>query len=282
MNAVTVVQLTDTHLRREGELVHGAVDTHATLRRVLHRLVAARRPVDALVLSGDLADDGAPEAYRRLRALVEPAAAELGAKVLYAMGNHDERVAFAAELLDRETLADSPIDSVAEVRGLRIIVLDSTIPGLHHGRLLPGQLERLAAELRVPAPRGTLLVLHHPPIPSPIIGPDLLRLRDPERLGAVLAGSDVRLIVCGHNHATAAGALAGVPVWVGPALSYGIDTFAPAGRHRGFAASGFSRIDVTEEAAVVTAVDATLARAVYDRDERDILDQLAALGSGRE
>ncbi|MCP2280879.1 metallophosphoesterase [Nocardia amikacinitolerans] len=281
MNAVTVVQLTDLHLRPEGELVHGTVDTLATARRTLSELVTARRPVDALVLSGDLADNGAPEAYRRLRALVTPAADALGAEIVYAMGNHDERVAFAAELLDRTVALETTIDHVTQVRGLRIIVLDSTIPGRHHGELSGPQLDWLAAELRTPVPRGTLVVLHHPPIPSPVAGPDLLRLRRPELLAEAVGGTDVRMIVCGHNHATAAGALAGVPVWVGPALAYRVDPFAPAGRHRGFAGSGFSRIDVMDSGTVATAVETTPAPSVYDRDEREVLDQLAALGAGR-
>ncbi|WP_431955392.1 metallophosphoesterase [Nocardia lijiangensis] len=281
MNAITIVQLTDIHLRPEGELVHGTVDTFAALRRTLDRLVAAGRRVDALVLSGDLADNGAPEAYRRLRAAVTPAADALDAEIVYAMGNHDERVAFAARLLDRTADPDTPLDHVVDVRGLRIIALDSTIPGRHHGRLTETQLDGLAAELRTPAPRGTLLVVHHPPIPSPVAGPDLLRLHRPDLLAEALTGSDVRMIVCGHNHSTAAGALAGIPVWIGPALSYRVDPFAPAGRHRGFAGSGFSRIDVTAAGAVATAVETTPAPPVYDRDEQEILDQLAALGAER-
>ncbi len=72
---LTIVQLTDTHITAGGKLVHDAVDTLDSLRRTLDRIVGSGRRVDALVLSGDLTDNGAPEAYRRLRAVVEPAAA---------------------------------------------------------------------------------------------------------------------------------------------------------------------------------------------------------------
>ncbi|MEV0292342.1 metallophosphoesterase [Nocardia sp. NPDC050710] len=278
---ITIVQLTDTHLRPTGELVHGAIDSHANLIRALDRLIVSGRRIDALVLSGDLADNGAPEAYRRLRAAVEPAADELGAEIVYVMGNHDERVAFGAELLDRDIDRDTPLDRVVEVAGLRIIALDSTIPGHHHGRLTPAQLDRLAAELRTPAPRGTLLVLHHPPVRSPIPGPDFLRLEHPELLASALTGSDVGMIVCGHNHLTGAAALAGIPVWIGPALSYRIDTLAPSGRHRGITGFGFTRIDVLGSSMVATAVEATAAPAIYDRPEQEVLDQLAALAERR-
>ena len=58
--AFTLVQLTDTHLRAEGELVHGSVDTYANLTRVLDQLMASGQRVDAMVFSGDVADDGDP------------------------------------------------------------------------------------------------------------------------------------------------------------------------------------------------------------------------------
>ncbi|WP_405177082.1 metallophosphoesterase [Nocardia sp. NBC_01377] len=280
-DTITVVQLTDTHLRAEGELVHGSIDTHANLLAVLDRLAVARRPVDAIVLSGDLADNGAPQAYRRLRAAVEPVADALGARIVYVMGNHDERSAFGEELLGRTVDPDLPLDSVVDVAGLRIIALDSTIPGHHHGRLSEQQLAWLAEVLSTPAPRGTLLALHHPPVPSPIPGPDFLRLEHPDLLASALAGSDVGMIVCGHNHLTGAAALAGIPVWVAPALSYRIDTLAPQGRHRGVVGFGFTRIDVLGSGMVATAVEATAATTVYDRPEQEVLDQLAALAERR-
>ncbi|WP_067804782.1 metallophosphoesterase [Nocardia beijingensis] len=282
MSEVTIVQLTDTHIRPGGELVHGMVDTYANLTHVLQQLRASRQRIDALVLSGDLTDTGSPEAYRRLRGAVEPVAQELGARTVYVMGNHDERTAFATELLGADPAAldpDTTHDQVADVAGLRVIALDSTTPRRHDGRLEEHQLDWLAAQLREPAPRGTLLVLHHPPIPSPVAATEYLRLERPELLAEVLAGSDVRLIVCGHNHLTGAAALAGIPVWIGPALAYRIDTIAPVGRHRGLIGFGYSRIDLFGSTMVATAIEATPAEILYDRPEQDVLEQLAALAA---
>ncbi|UGT68675.1 metallophosphoesterase [Nocardia gipuzkoensis] len=282
MSEVTIVQLTDTHIRPAGERVHGMVDTYANLTHVLQQLRASRQRIDALVLSGDLTDTGSPEAYRRLRGAVEPVAEELGAKTVYVMGNHDERTAFATELLGADPAAvdpDTTHDQVVDVAGLRVIALDSTTPRRHDGRLEEQQLDWLAEQLREPAPRGTLLVLHHPPIPSPVAATEYLRLERPELLAEVLADSDVRLIVCGHNHLTGAAALAGIPVWIGPALAYRIDTIAPSGRHRGLIGFGYSRIDLLGATLVATAIEATPAETLYDRPEQDVLDQLAALAA---
>nr|WP_225731448.1 MULTISPECIES: metallophosphoesterase [unclassified Nocardia] len=279
MNDSTVVQLTDTHIRPAGQSVHG-VDTYANLTHVLGQLLAADQPIGALVLSGDLTDDGSPEAYRRLRDAVAPVAAELGAAVLYVMGNHDERCAFAVELLDADPAtvrAEQPLDQIIEVGGLRVIALDSTRPGRHEGHLEPTQLTWLADELRRPAPRGTLLVLHHPPVASPLAATEFLRLQRPELLETTVAGTDVRMIVCGHNHLTAGAALAGIPVWLGPALAYRIDPMAPATRHRGLAGFGYSRIDLIGSTVIATAIEATPATAIYDRPMDEVLAQLAAL-----
>lgn len=268
----TAVQLTDTHLRAAGEKVRGEVDTFENLVGVLDRLSASDMDVDAVILSGDLADDGDPAAYRRLRSVVEPAAEALGATVIHAMGNHDDRTAFRSEL-------GQPFDSVHHVNGVRIVVLDSSIPNRHDGTLEDVQLDYLARELERPSERGTVVVLHHPPIPSPVVTVDHLRLQNPDRLEAAIAGSDVRIILCGHAHHTGAGSLGGVPVWVGPALSYQVDAAPPSGRHRGLTGYGFTRIDLFGESFVATAVDASPAKKVYDDARRDVLDMLAALSS---
>ncbi|QIS11742.1 metallophosphoesterase family protein [Nocardia arthritidis] len=284
MNGRTVVQLTDTHIRPAGQSVHG-VDTYANLTHVLGQLLAADQSIDALVLSGDLTDDGSPEAYRRLRDAVTPVAAELGATILYVMGNHDERGAFAVELLGADPATVRPeqtLDQVIDVGGLRIIALDSTTPGRHEGHLETAQLAWLTDELRRPAPRGTLLVLHHPPIASPLAATEYLRLQRPELLETAVAGTDIQMIICGHNHLTAAAAVAGIPVWLGPALAYRIDPMPPATRHRGLAGFGYSRIDLIGSTVIATAIEATPATALYDRPTDEVLAQLAALaGDGR-
>lgn len=277
--AFTLVQLTDTHLRAEGELVHGSVDTYANLTRVLDQLMASGQRVDAMVFSGDVADDGDPAAYRRLRELVEPVARSLGAATIYAMGNHDERTAFGRELLGENAVSDPDrtFDSVHVVDGVRIVVLDSSTPGRHDGRIEPHQLRWLAAELTVPSPRGSILVLHHPPISSPVVTVNYLRLQNPADLEEAIAGSDVRMIVCGHSHHTGAGSIGGVPVWVGPAMSYRVDAAPPAGRHRGLSGFGFTRIDLLESGCTATAVDATPSATVYDRSQQSMLEKLADL-----
>jgi len=121
----------------------------------------------------------------------------------------------------------APVDTVTSVNGLRIIALDTSLPGYHHGELGDDQLDWLAEQLREPSPHGSILALHHPPIASPIGLMTVLELREQHRLAAVVAGSDIRSIVGGHLHYATHGLFAGIPVSVAAATCYTMDLTAP-------------------------------------------------------
>src|SRR5690606_38416476 len=156
----------------------------------------------------------------------------MGARIIWAMGNHDNRSAFRTRLLG-ESAGDDPIDRVDEIRGLRIITLDTTVPGHHHGEVSDDQLAWLAAELARPSLEGTILVMHHPPIPSVLDLAVSVELRDQARLAAILQGSDVRAILAGHLHHSSMATFAGIPVSVASASCYTQDLLVPEGGTRG-------------------------------------------------
>src|SRR5262245_45190482 len=196
-----VAHISDTHLLAGEARQYGAIDTVARFEAALERVARIHPPPQALVLTGDLADVAEPAAYRLLRERVEPLAERLGAQVVWCMGNHDERAAYSRELFGEES--EEPQDRAYDVAGLRIISLDTTVPGWHHGELGDEQLTWLAETLATPAEHGTVLALHHPPIPSPMLPvAELIELHDQDRLAAVLRGTDVRAIIGGHYHFT--------------------------------------------------------------------------------
>jgi 3',5'-cyclic-AMP phosphodiesterase len=84
--------------------------------------------------------------------------------------------------------------------------------------------------LATPAPHGTLLALHHPPLPIPMMpAAEIIELLDQQRLADVLAGSDVRCILGGHLHYSTHSTFAGIPVSVASATCYTSDP-APLAR----------------------------------------------------
>lgn len=239
-----LLHLSDTHLIAGEELLYGAVDADARLQRLLERIEAAQITPSALVFTGDLVDAGEPAAYRRLRALVEPFAARLGCTVVWVMGNHDDRAAMRRHLLG-EAASGDPMDRVFLVDGLRIVALDTSVPGHHYGEVTDEQLAWLAGVLEVPAPFGTVLAMHHPPLPTVADLAVAVELREQHRLGRVLAGTDVRAILAGHLHYSSFGEFAGIPVSVASSTCYTQDlAFEQAGTRGRDAAQTFSLVHV--------------------------------------
>lgn len=235
-----VAHLSDTHLLAGSARQYDAIDTVERFRQALDRVGRIDPPPHALVFTGDLADVGDPAAYRILRELVEPMADAIGAQVVWCMGNHDDRAAYSRELFGEES--DASQDGVYDVAGLRIVSLDTTVPGWHHGEVAESQLAWLRDVLATPAQHGTILALHHPPIPSPMVpASELIELRDTEGLADVLRGSDVRAIVGGHYHFSSHSTFAGIPVSVASATCYLADP-APLDRFI-FAVDGHTSVN---------------------------------------
>lgn len=220
-----IAHISDTHLLAGGRPLYGKVNTIEHLRQALAQLERSTAKPQAIVFTGDLADLGEPDAYVRLREIVEPAAKRMNAQVIWVMGNHDERPDYSRLLFDEET--DAPQDRVYDIDGLRIISFDTTVPGYHHGDVTDDQLDWLADVLASPARHGTLLAVHHPPIPTPLLeAMGMLELQHQSRLADVIRGTDVRAILAGHLHYSTHSTFAGIPVSVASATCYTLDLSA--------------------------------------------------------
>jgi Icc protein len=226
-----LLHLSDTHLLANGGRLYDQVDSTAHLEQLFAEVEASSGRPDAIIITGDLADKGEPDAYRAVQRIVEPAAARLGARVFWVMGNHDDRASFRSTLLNQPATTE-PIDHVDYIGGLRLITLDTSVPGHHHGAVTDAQLRWLADQLSVPAPDGTILAMHHPPVPSVLDLAVSVELRDQGRLAEVLRGSDVRSILAGHLHYSSTATFAGIPVSVASATCYTQDLNVSVGGTR--------------------------------------------------
>jgi len=242
-----IVHISDTHLLAGEGKLYGAIDAEERLGRLFAQLEESGARPEAIVFTGDLADHGEAEAYERLRLLVDPVAARMGAQVIWVMGNHDDRANFRTELLGQQPTT-APIDRVYDLGGLRIIVLDSTVPGHHYGHVTDAQLDWLAEELSSPAPHGTLIAMHHPPVPSVQDLAILVELREQDALAEVIRGSDVRGIIAGHLHYSTSATFAGVPVSVASATCYTQDlSVAVTGTRGQDGAQAFNLVHVYDD-----------------------------------
>ncbi|MBN9178336.1 MAG: phosphodiesterase [Microbacterium sp.] len=274
--ARTIVHVSDTHLLAGNRPLGGRYDTAANLAATLAAVERTGVRPDAIVFTGDLTDLGEPEAYAALRAAVEPFVARLGAPIVWVAGNHDERPALREGLFDAAPTQE-PVTAVHDLGGLRLVVLDSTVPGWHHGDLGDDQLAWLRGILADPAPLGTILALHHPPLPSHIPFFDILELRHQAELADAIAGSDVRAILAGHLHYSTSGTFAGVPVSVASATCYTMNLQRPAAEVNGMdAGQSFQLVHVYDDT-ITHAVVPVSAADTADFFSADWLERMTAL-----
>jgi 3',5'-cyclic AMP phosphodiesterase CpdA len=198
-----VVQLSDPHIGATwagGDPVGGLAAVVESVRRLPDG-------PDAVLISGDLADNAADGEYELVRELV----ARLDAPLYVLPGNHDDRDALR-RCFGLTGRAGTPLQYSAELGPLRLVMLDSTRPGEARGELDRERLMWLEAELAAVPDRPTLLAMHHPPLSTGSKAWDEIGLPAADRgaLADVLRRhSQVRRIVAGHVHRTVAGELDG-------------------------------------------------------------------------
>lgn len=278
-----LAHLSDTHLTSAGVSYNKVLDSTAAMTRaldVLRQSIADGRTVDAVVFSGDLTDTGDPDAYRRIAAAVDELGGDPPPASIYATGNHDLRPEFHRQLLHRSD--PGPVLQVRQINGLRVIALDSTIPGAGQGRLAPEHLEALAAELTVSSPAGSIVVLHHAPIPppSPLLSFFALEPASRRALATTIQDTDVRLILAGHHHLAQSGTLGGVPVAVAGSTAIRTDPLAPAGHERTWASGSFNLVEVFADTVTVSVIPVDGAPQVFDLDAEGCAEVVDAHTAG--
>ena len=195
----TILQITDTHIVRDGALVSDRLDTAAALARSIDRIQSVRNQIgaiDVVLISGDLSDDGSAQSYERFKTLLAP----LDLPLLVILGNHDVRAPMRAAFAG-QFKQDGPLDWVTQVGDLRIIGLDTLVEKSGKGTLCAQSLVFLKTALAEGNDTPTLLSLHHPPFRSVINFMDNIGLTIRAAFSDVVSDHTGPLrIVCGHIH----------------------------------------------------------------------------------
>lgn len=191
-------QISDLHVRERGDFAYGVVDTPAMLERAVARIAALDPRPDLVVATGDLVDSGEPEQYGLLAEILSG----LPMPVYLLPGNHDEREALRAAFPRAGYLRGWDFVQYAVEDGpVRVLALDTLVPGDPGGRLCERRLEWLAARLAEQPERPTVLAMHHPPFRTGIPFMDACGLDDIPALAAVVSRHpQVERVICGHLH----------------------------------------------------------------------------------
>jgi 3',5'-cyclic AMP phosphodiesterase CpdA len=193
-----IAQITDMHLKGEGELLYGRIDTTAFLERAVAHVNALDPRPDIVLATGDLVDNGSAEQYANLKRVLAP----LRMPVFMIPGNHDARGAMRAAFPEHRYLpADGFLQYTVEGLPVRLLALDTLVEGKGHGELCDERLDWLKARL-AESDRPTLLFMHHPPFACGIAYLDGARLNKGEqRLSELVrAHGNVERVICGHVH----------------------------------------------------------------------------------
>ena len=187
-----VLQFTDMHLRDDPAASVRGVNPQQCFDATLYHARCHHWPADAVLLTGDLANDEFNNSYTRLAAI----AASWETPVLAVPGNHDDGRALRAAFDAVDTAADNVLDFDA----WRIIALDSQVRGAVHGRLSTGMLTLLEDAASTRSNRHLLVALHHQPVSLGSAWLEPIGLHDAQAFRDMLTKLGARACLFGHAH----------------------------------------------------------------------------------
>lgn len=238
-STLNLVQFTDPHLYADpGGRLRG-VATLPALKATIAAAAVDVRAATAILATGDLVQDD-PGGYAHFREVFAP----LGKPVLCIPGNHDDAGELAAALTDPPFQVGGHFDR----QSWRIVLLDSSVPGMAQGRLSATSLQQLDAALGDAVHAHALVCLHHHPIAMGSRWLDSVGLTNAAEFFAVTDRHPrLRGIVFGHVHQAFDGERNGVRILGTPSTcaqfmprsaNFALDSQPPAWRRLQLAADG--------------------------------------------
>ena len=234
-----LIHLSDLHLVSPGTLTSRVLDTNAILEETINEIankIEYFGQIDALVVTGDISDDGSLEsyisAYEKLGKLNVP--------VLAIPGNHDSRIPMRKIFHEDVEFSTSStqFDWAFQHEETLIIGLDTLVEGENFGFLEKESLDFLSNHLSNYQGPDLVLLIHHPPIKTGIYFMDQIGLKNSSDLSECLKSSKNPVkILCGHVHGVYHGLLGIHPVVTAPsvcsAFEFNRKKTAPVGFNKG-------------------------------------------------
>jgi len=194
---INLLQFTDCHLMKhaDGELL--GVNTRESLSAVTQLAKSniesgIHKNPDLILATGDLAQDGSPEAYRYFKEHID----EFSCPVSWFPGNHDDLSAMEEVVGSGKELA-----KVVKIGAWQFVLLNSLVPGSVHGFLEKNELSTLEAALKENPQLHTMVCFHHHPVDVDSVWMDKIGLHNRDELFEIVNRyANVRALVWGHIH----------------------------------------------------------------------------------
>ena len=193
-NSIKLLQITDTHLfeATDGSLL--SVNTGESFKAVVQAIIDQECQYDAILATGDISQDHSEASYQCFEQGIVP----LLKPCFWLPGNHDYKPNMTSVIPSQQI---QQVDHVLLGEAWQMIMLDSQVVGVPHGRLSDQQLDLLDEKLAEYADRHTLVLLHHNPIFVGSAWLDQHALKDADDFWQVLGKhNNVKAVLCGHVH----------------------------------------------------------------------------------
>ena len=213
-----IAQISDLHVRPRGKPAYRVSETNMMAERAVDALVALTPRPDLVVITGDMTDCGLREEYEQLRAILS----RLRIPTFMVPGNHDRRETFREVFHEHPAMPEGFVQFTIEDGPVRLVGLDTLVPGQSHGALCDRRLAFLDEALGRRGDKPAIVFMHHPPFVCGIRHMDDIRLLDgAERLAEIVSRHpQVERILCGHHHRPIQTRFAGTIASIAPSVAH--------------------------------------------------------------
>lgn len=193
-----IAQISDTHISVQGSDMDQLYNTANHLTRAVGHLNGHPNRPDAVLVTGDLVDSGKLKEYERFRNICD----QLKMPYYLIPGNHDDRANMRRAFPDHDYLGEQGfIQYSLDEWPVRVLMLDTNIPGEPGGELCAERLGWLEQQLHDQPHKPTMVCLHHPPFRTGMVKMDNMGLADKQNFGEIIGRfNNIERVLCGHLH----------------------------------------------------------------------------------
>ncbi|TCM71105.1 Icc protein [Acinetobacter calcoaceticus] len=185
-----LIQITDTHLMADPDSTFLNINPEESFHAVMQDIGLRYPDLDALVHTGDLAQEADPMTYSRYLTFMRLQQINF----FHIPGNHDDLQRFPF----KQAL---PIPTVIDLDPWYIVLLNSAVAGQVDGWIDQDQLQCLEPILEQYQDKYVILACHHHPIDMKSYWIDQHKLKNsPEILQVIAPYKNIKAVICGHVH----------------------------------------------------------------------------------
>ncbi len=217
-----IVQISDLHISSPNTDTYGHAPMADKLQQCVDHINQFNPKPDVVLVSGDICDSGALDQTTRAAEILN----QLTIPYYVIAGNHDLRQTMFETFGGEHCPArdDQFLQYVIDGFDVRMIGLDSVIPGKSGGEMCDDRVQWLDEQLALEPEKPTVLFLHHPPFKFSVPETDEDGFLGSDAFGDVVEKySNIKRVMCGHIHLLTHASWRGTIVSTAPSMGMQLD-----------------------------------------------------------